>query len=119
MHLAGARSRLRLFFLADDALFGCCLAAETDDGVVVDAVGLGELKASGVVDVALDVFLGCAGTAVAAAPERNPADPTEAARQIFLSLGHRLLLRGRGRRSTALPLVCARPDGSLNSAGWR
>lgn len=49
------------FFLADDALFGCCLAAETDDGVVVDAVGLGEVKASGVVDVALGVFLGCAG----------------------------------------------------------
>jgi hypothetical protein len=59
------------------------------------------------------------GPAVAVAPERNPADPTEAARQIFLSLGHRLLLRGRGRRPTALPLVCARPDGSLDNGGWR
>jgi len=57
------------FLLADGAPFGCCLAAELDDGGVVEAVGVGEIAASAVVGVALGVFLGCAGPAVAVAPE--------------------------------------------------
>jgi hypothetical protein len=38
------------FFLADGAPFGCRLAAELDDGVVVEAVGVGEVAASAVND---------------------------------------------------------------------
>src|SRR6266540_2728125 len=45
--------------LADGALFGCCLAGEVDDGVVVVAVGGGAVAASAVVGIALGVFLGC------------------------------------------------------------
>jgi hypothetical protein len=98
--------------LAEGALFGCCLAAEVDDGVVVVAVGGGAVAASAVVGIALGVFLGCAGPLGAVASERHRADPAEAARQLFLSLslGCRLL-RGRGRRALALPLVCATADG--------
>src|SRR6266516_3979239 len=40
----------------DGALFGRCLAAEAD-GVVVVAVGVGEIAAGAVVGVALGVFL--------------------------------------------------------------
>ena len=107
--------------LADGALFSCCLAAEADDGVVGVAVGLGEVTASGVVGVALAMFLACAGPPVAVAPERHPADPAEAARQLFLtlSLGCRLLLRGRGRRAIAVPVVCAMTDGPLGGARSR
>jgi hypothetical protein len=53
------------FLLADRAPFGCRLAAELDDGVVVEAVAVGEVAASAVVGVSLGVFLGCAGPAVA------------------------------------------------------
>src|SRR6266498_1901484 len=83
----------------DGALFGCCLAAEAD-GVVVVAVGVGEVAASAVVGVAFGVFLGCAGPAVAVAPQRHPADVAEAARKLFLSRGRRLLPR---RRAVAAP----------------
>ncbi len=47
------------------------LAAEADDGVVVVAVGLRSVTASGVVGVTVGVFLGCPGPAVAVAPERH------------------------------------------------
>jgi hypothetical protein len=60
------------FLLADGSPFSCGLTAEVDDGVVVVAVGLGAVAASAVVGIALGVFLGCAGPAVAIRPRAAP-----------------------------------------------
>jgi hypothetical protein len=64
------------------------------------------VAAGGVVGVALGVFLGCAGPAVAVAPERHPVDLAEAVGRLLCGLGGRLLLAGRGRR----PLGAFLPD---------
>jgi hypothetical protein len=76
------------------------LADEADDGVVVVAVGLRSVTASGVVGVTVGVFLGCPGPAVAVAPERHPVDAAENAAGLS-SLGGRLLLGSWGRRAIA------------------
>ncbi len=53
---------------ADGALLRRSLAAEADDGVVVDPVGLRPVAASGVVGIALGVLLRCARPAVTVPP---------------------------------------------------
>src|SRR5205823_743018 len=78
-------------FFEHGALLGCCLAAAAD-GVVVVAVGVGEVAAGAVPGVAFGVFLVCAGPAVAVAPQRHPVHVAEAARKRFFSRGRRLLL---------------------------
>jgi hypothetical protein len=105
---------------ASGALLGRSLAAEEDDGVVVEPVGLRSVAASRVVGIALGMLLRCTRPAVTVAPERHAVDVAEAAGRLLCSLGDRLLLAGQGRRPLVLRLSCwPTPSGAIAALVFR
>jgi hypothetical protein len=76
---------------ASGVLFWRRLAAEADDGVVVDAVVLRQVAAGGVVGVPLGMLLRCTRPAVSVAPERHAIEVAAAAERLLGGLGDRLL----------------------------